>query len=603
MKALLLVVCAWPALALADAGIRTPSELYGPLFVAVQLGGVFPDSKTFVDAVPREAPDVILARYEREKSAPDFELRAFVEQHFTLPAESATTYRTDPGVDVRTHIDKLWSVLQREPDVPQPYSSLLPLPYRYVVPGGRFREIYYWDSYFTMLGLQQSGRHDLVLDMVRNFAHLIDRFGHIPNGNRSYYLSRSQPPFFAAMIELLAARGGDAVYATYLRQLEGEYAFWMDGAAALRKGQAHRRVVRLEDGTLLNRHWDDRASPREESYREDVATAKASGRPPEEVYRNLRAAAESGWDFSSRWFADGRRLETIRTVEIVPVDLNSLIYQLEQTLARAYRAAGDPRQAAAVSARAWERRVAMHRYLWDERSGSFGDLAWREGRLTGHVTAATLYPLYFGIATPEQAQRVASAVQRLLLQPDGLATTTLNTGQQWDAPNGWAPLQWIAVKGLNDYGQGGLAREIATRWIRENVATFRATGKLVEKYDVSGDAAAAGGEYPTQDGFGWTNGILRQLLALYPAASAEPERTSARHWAWTSPYPLSTLPGHHGREAREAKDSPAVLCALARRGHPRGARSRNEKGHTRQRRAPGRSRQPALDAGVSRAGS
>lgn len=600
MKALLLVICAWPALALADAGIRTPSELYGPLFVAVQLGGVFPDSKTFVDAVPREPPDAIVARYEREKGAPDFALRAFVERHFRLPAESPTTYRTDPGVDVRTHIDKLWSVLEREPDVPQSYSSLLPLPHRYVVPGGRFREIYYWDSYFTMLGLQESGRHDLVVDMVRNFAHLIDRFGHIPNGNRSYYLSRSQPPFFAAMIELLAARDGDAVYATYLRQLEGEYAFWMDGAEKLGRGQAHRRVVRLEDGTLLNRHWDDRASPREESYREDVATAKASGRPPEEVYRNLRAAAESGWDFSSRWFVDGRRLETIRTVDIVPVDLNSLLYQLEQTLARAYRAAGDPRNAATVSARAWKRRVAMHRYLWDERSGTFGDLAWREGQPTGHVTAATLYPLYFGIATPEQAQRVASTVQRLLLQPDGLATTTLNTGQQWDVPNGWAPLQWIAIRGLSDYGHAGLAQEIATRWIRENVETFRATGKLVEKYDVTGDEAAAGGEYPNQDGFGWTNGILRQLLARYPDAIAEPERTSARHWAWTSPWAVSTLAGHHGREA---KDPPAVLCALARRRHPRGARARDAQGRARQRRAPRRPRQPAFHPGVSRGGS
>jgi alpha,alpha-trehalase len=397
----------------------------------------------------------------------------------------------------------------------------VPLPFRYVVPGGRFREIYYWDSYFTMLGLEQSGRHDLAADMVRNFAHLIDRFGHVPNGNRTYYLSRSQPPFFAAMVNLVAAREGDDVYGHYLPQLAREYGFWMEGEETLRRGAAHRRVVRLRDGTVLNRYWDDRETPREESYREDVETARAANRPPQEVYRNLRAAAESGWDFSSRWLADGRTLATIRTTDIVPVDLNSLLYGLEQTLARAYRVTGDLQSAARISARAWRRREAMHRYLWDARQGVFGDYAWREGRLTGQLSAATLYPLFFGLATNEQAQGVAAIVRDRLLQPDGIATTTANTGQQWDAPNGWAPLQWIAIAGLNDYGERDLARDIAERWIRENLTFYRATGRLVEKYDVSGDAAARGGEYPLQDGFGWTNGVLRRLLALYPVRDAD----------------------------------------------------------------------------------
>ncbi|MGH8284491.1 MAG: alpha,alpha-trehalase TreA, partial [Steroidobacteraceae bacterium] len=414
----------------------------------------------------------------------------------------------------------LWSVLERPPDEVRPHSSLLPLPYRYVVPGGRFREIYYWDSYFTMLGLEESGRYDLALDMVKNFAHLIDRYGHIPNGNRSYYLSRSQPPFFAAMVNLIAAHEGEAVYARFLPQLAREYEFWMDGAAKLRAGEAHRRVVRLPDGTVLNRYWDDRASPREEAYRHDVETARAGSRAAAEVFRNLRAAAESGWDFSSRWLADGRKLSTIRTVELLPIDLNCLLYHLEQTLARAYRVANRSDEAASVSARAWERRVAIHRLLWNAELGVFGDYAWREGRLTDHVTAATLYPLFFGLADREQAQRIAAAVGHVLLQPDGLATTVVRTGQQWDAPNGWAPLQWIAVKGLRDYGHGELAEDIARRWIRENVAAYRASGKLFEKYDVTGEGEAGGGEYPLQDGFGWTNGVLRRLLADYSASVA-----------------------------------------------------------------------------------
>jgi len=517
---LLLWLLAGVAGAAGTVAPPTPSELYPGLFERVQLERVYEDGKTFVDAVPRRPPGAIMQDYASSRDDPALDLAAFVARHFDLPASAGADFQTKPGTDIEDHIDALWPVLMREPDEPVPHSSLLPLPHRYVVPGGRFREIYYWDSYFTMLGLEESGRHDLVADMVRNFAWLIDRYGHIPNGNRTYYLSRSQPPFFSSMVELLAARVGSAAYREFLPQLRREYEFWMDGSATLARGQAHRRVVRLPDGTVLNRYWDDRQTPREESYREDVQTAQDSKRPAEEVYRNLRAAAESGWDFSSRWFGDGRNLATIRTVELLPIDLNSLLYSLEQTLARAYRANARPAEAAQFTERALERRRAIHRYLWNPRWGVFEDYAWRDGRRSRHVTAATLYPLFVGVATAAQANAVSKVIERKLLEPDGLATTALSTGQQWDAPNGWAPLQWIAIEGFNRYGHRSLARRIAHRWIRDNLEYYAATGKLVEKYDVSGDAAAKGGEYPLQDGFGWTNGVLRRLLALYPEARA-----------------------------------------------------------------------------------
>jgi alpha,alpha-trehalase len=497
----------------------TPADLYPGMFERVQMERAFEDGKGFADARPVKDPEEILEEYEARRADPDFDLRAFVKARFEpeeVPAESE--FKSQPGRAVEAHIDALWPVLTHSPDEPVPGSSRLPLPFRYVVPGGRFQEIYYWDSYFTMLGLEESGRHDLTVDMVRNFAWLIDRYGHVPNGNRSYYVSRSQPPFFSLMVELVAARDGSAVYGGYLAQLRREYDFWMEGAESLVPGAAHRRVVRLADGTLLNRYWDDRDRPREESYRNDVETARQSGRQAAEVYRNLRAAAESGWDFSSRWLADGRSLSTIRTVDLIPVDLNSLLYSLEQTLARAYRVNARPAEASQFTERALERRRAIHRYLWNPRSGMFEDFDWRRRGCTGHVTAATLYPLFAGIATAAQANAVTKVVERELLEPDGLATTTVRTGQQWDAPNGWAPLQWIAIEGLNRYGHRSLAQRIAQRWVRENVAYYQRTGKLVEKYDVTGDAAASGGEYPLQDGFGWTNGVLRRLLALYPGA-------------------------------------------------------------------------------------
>jgi alpha,alpha-trehalase len=505
---------------------KTPSQLYGQLFEDVQMQRVFPDGKTFVDAVPRDTPAVVMQRYRDERGTPGFDLAAFVQRNFSVQRAKESTYRSTPGEDVCAHIDNLWHVLERKPDDAgrAAYSSLIPLPRPYVVPGGRFDEIYYWDSYFTMLGLDESGRDDLVLSMVDNFASLIDRYGHIPNGNRTYYLSRSQPPFFASMVELIAEGSRDpaTVYATFLPSLSKEYAFWMEGADTLAPGEAHRRVVRLKDGALLNRWWDDRDSPREESYREDVETARASDRPATEVYRDLRAGAETGWDFSSRWLADSKTLATIRTTALLPVDLNSLLFHVETTLSRAYALSHDAGKAADLDARAARRKAAVLRYLWDPGNDVFTDYLWREGRSSGRVTAATLYPLFFGLATDSQADSVASAVRAQLLKPGGLVTTTIESHEQWDAPNGWAPLQWIAVKGLADYGESDLARTIASRWMNTVVAAYRRTGKLMEKYNVVDPAlASGGGEYPAQDGFGWTNGVLRKMLVLERGAVAD----------------------------------------------------------------------------------
>ncbi|WP_051248384.1 alpha,alpha-trehalase TreF [Inquilinus limosus] len=517
-RPILLLLGLW-LVALPGLAQQPPSQIYGELFREVQLQRVFPDGKTFVDSEPKAEPREILRRYAEEKGKSGFDLAAFVRRYFTPPAAHDSGYRSVPGQDVCSHIDALWEVLTRPPARPDPQSSLLPLPNPYVVPGGRFGEVYYWDSYFTMLGLIQSGRSDLARDVLANFASLIDRYGHIPNGNRSYYLSRSQPPFFAAMVELVAESSDDpaATYKAFLPSLAREYAFWMDGADGLAPGSAHRRLVRLPDGTLLNRYWDDSDQPRDESYREDVETARATNRAPAEVYRDLRAAAESGWDFSSRWLADGKSLATIRTTAVVPPDLNSLMAELETVLARAYAAAQRPERAAELEARARLRAEAVRRLLWDPEAGVFTDYLWREGRRTGTVTLATVYPLVFGLASRDQARRVAQTLERRLLAPGGLLTSETASGEQWDAPNGWAPLQWLAIRGLARHGHDALAETVARRWAQRVVGVYAETGKLTEKYDVSAAArGAGGGEYPNQDGFGWTNGVLRRLLAMNP---------------------------------------------------------------------------------------
>ncbi len=495
-----------------------PAHAIGPLFSDVQLAGIFPDSKEFVDARPKSEPRVIEARYDSARRTPGFVLRAFVEQNFVLPQAAGDGYHTVTTQTMSEHITALWPVLTRAEDSADARSSLIPLPNSYVVPGGRFREVYYWDSYFTMLGLVQSGRTDLVKNMLDNFAHLILTIGHIPNGNRTYYLSRSQPPYFAAMVGLYARATDTAQALRYLDAMEKEYAFWMDGADTLAPGHAFRRVVRLSDSVVLNRYWDDSDEPRPESFRPDVELGQTL---PESLrakfYRNTRATAESGWDFSSRWMRNPKDLRTLETTDLIPVDLNSLLYNTECTIAAfafVRNGGGDDTLFRRFKQRADTRRRAILA-MYDAKSGFFFDRRWRTGALvTDRPSLAAAEPLYFGIATDDQGRRVAARLERDFLKPGGFVTTNFASGQQWDGPNGWPPLVWLTIEGVRRYGRGDLADKAASRWLRLINRTYHATGRMVEKYDVVNTTRkAGGGEYPTQDGFGWTNGVALALCA------------------------------------------------------------------------------------------
>jgi alpha,alpha-trehalase len=501
---------------------ETPLAEFKDLFIAVQMAQLFPDSKTFADAAPKSAPAEILARFHAAKPNSKDALREFVAANFLLPSQASGPRAPAEKASITRHIDQLWDQLTRTSTTAPPFSSLLPLPEPYVVPGGRFRELYYWDSYFTMLGLAESGRSDLVEHMVRDFAHLIDTYGHVPNGTRSYYLTRSQPPFFYAMVGLLNPQDPGVAYDRYLPQLRREHAFWMQGEGALKRGAAHRRVVALPDGAILNRYWDDADAPRDESYREDIELARTSGRIPQQLYRDVRAAAESGWDFGSRWFADGRTLATVQTTQIIPIDLNSLLFGLERAIASGCEHAHDAACAGEFTNRAAARQAAVNKFLWDEGSGAYHDYQWTKHAAVTQISAATLYPLFAGLASQAQATHVASAVSRDLLKSGGIVTTPQVTGQQWDAPNGWPPLQWIGISGFRHYSISPLAEVVACRWMSNVNRVYGESGKLVEKYDVvSTGKPGGGGEYPTQDGFGWTNGVMRKLMTLYPAYAGE----------------------------------------------------------------------------------
>jgi len=484
--------------------LRSPDEIFGNLFHDVQMNSVFPDGKTFADCTPKIPVDSILARYESAKETPGFQLRQFVMEHFEPPVALNSGFQSDLSRSAAGHIEVLWDVLTRRPDNTAHGGSLIPLPNPYIVPGGRFGEVYYWDSYFTMLGLQSSGRNEMIRSMVDNFAWLIDTIGFIPNGNRTYYLGRSQPPFFSLTVKLVEETSGLEAALRYLPQLEREYAFWMEG----------RRAVSMPGGEVLNRYFDDRPKPRPESYREDMETAQHSPRQSAAVWQDLRAAAESGWDFSSRWFDDPMDLSTIRTTSFTPVDLNALLFHLEQTIADYAEKSGRKEQAARFKALAADRQKALIRYCWSEKLGFFVDYDLERTVQTEKLTLAGMFPLYFGMADAGQAASVAEVLERELLKPGGLATTTIQTGQQWDAPNGWAPLQWISIQGLRKYGHQDLAQEVRRRWISLNERVYQNTGKMLEKYNVMDMTLdAGGGEYPVQDGFGWTNGVLLRLLS------------------------------------------------------------------------------------------
>lgn len=492
---------------------QQPKEIFElvELFKEVQLNAILEDGKTFVDCIPLFPLEEIQKKYELFKNQPSFDLKKFVLENFSMPQIFGSDYKSNPALSVAENIKSLWPMLTR--DSSKEVSSLINLPNRYIVPGGRFREIYYWDSYFTMLGLREDGRVDLIEDMVFNFAYLINEVGHIPNGNRQYYVSRSQPPFFALMVQLLAdTKKDDSIYSKYQNELEKEYAFWMDGSKDLKKGESAKRVACMPDGTLLNRYFDSKATPREESFAEDVHISKNCAQPAETVFTNLRAGAESGWDFSTRWFADNYSISTIETTQIIPVDLNCLMFVLEQTIAKSAALMGDAAKASEYIELSANRRMAILEYFWNNQIHYFCDYHFVKQQTMDKKTAAGLFPLFVSISNQHQANAVAHAVEENLLKPGGLVTTTIYSGQQWDAPNGWAPLQWIAYAGLKKYEIHQLANEIGVRWTKLNEKVFAETGKLMEKYNVEDlSKLAGGGEYEGQDGFGWTNGVYLAL--------------------------------------------------------------------------------------------
>lgn len=488
-------------------------QVSGPLFEAVQKNQIFSDPKTFVDSYPKLNPKEVLALYEKEKCLSNFDLKQFVLKHFIFPEEE-NSHPPHTGC-ITDYIYSMWDILQKEMTSPSPYGTLIPLPKPHIVPGGRFRECFYWDSYFTALGLASSGQIESIKDMVTNFAFLIDRFGFIPNGNRVYFASRSQPPYFSYVLRLMLEQDEEEWALTFMPQLEAEYAYWMKGAENLTEnGAAHQSVVRIDEETILNRYYDEKNVPRPEAFLREIKLSEEN--PSPEFFRNLRAACASGWDFSSRWLEDPAKFQTIWALDLVPVDLNCLMYHLEWTLSDFAKRLNNKEKENHYSFLAEKRKEAILRLFWSEEKEFFFDYHFLKKKQTNVWSLAGVSPLFNSLASKKQAEMVTRHLKEKFLLAGGFTTTLYEGIHQWDSPNGWAPLEWITIQGLLNYGENALAKEAAKRFVKLADNIYKQTGKVIEKYNVRDcSSLVARGEYNLQEGFGWTNGVILALIELF----------------------------------------------------------------------------------------
>jgi alpha,alpha-trehalase len=373
------------------------------------------------------------------------------------------------------YISGYWSTLIRH--TPQDQGTLIGLPQPYLVPSQDpiFREMFYWDSYFIALGLVDTEHEAHIFGMINNIAHLLNRFGVMPNGSRYYFLSRSQPPFLTQLMQLalrVKQRRGDTDMAGWLEPLlnvavQEHETVWL--------GTQHPHHRQVYNG--LSRYFDI-------NYLHDLA------------------CCESGWDHSPRC--------SERWLDHVQVDLNSIMHVRETDIASFYRLLGQHQAAAHWQHRAEARVATMQDVFWDETQGYYFDFDYQTQSRNPYPSLAGFYPLWAGIATPEQAARVVEHWLPKFECAGGLQTALESkAGFQWAAPNGWSPLQWLVVSGLERYGYHAHAKRIMRAWCNNNMAVFAKTGAFWEKYNVVEiGEESEGGLYGALKGFGWSNAVF-----------------------------------------------------------------------------------------------
>jgi alpha,alpha-trehalase len=515
--------------------VASPAQLYGDLFREVQMARIFPDSKQFANAEPRQLPQEIFNKYIqlrdlvnknlprrlKNKELPKDVLQRFVTEHFDFPRlMNDSALIGDTSVNLELYAKNLLKSLTCSTISVKPGSSLIALPYPYIACGNYFNEMHYWDSYFIMLGLKASGQHEMLENMVNNFAYLIDQFGHIPATNRTYSIGNSQPPFFSLMIDLLADVKGNSVYTKFLPQLEKEYLFWMEGADSIKRNSSYKRVVKFNDGTVLNRYGNGTEAPREEFYGEDVLFAEKIERSKKDYWVNMRAATESGWFLSSRWLKDIQKAESVEAATLLPVDLNSLLLHLECTLRDIYRGKGETNKVLFYAERILNREVKLDFLFWNKEIGFYCDYDIQKKQVSDKVTLAGMFPLLFKERyreiERERIELIVEVLQRQLLFEGGACNTVQRAAQPfWDSPYGSAPLQWALITSLENYGYHSLAKETALNWVNLTLEVYSQTGRLQKHYDVMNPLLQYNKETMPLDDIATNNGLFLYLINIY----------------------------------------------------------------------------------------
>ncbi len=402
------------------------------------------------------------------------------------PINQTIRFNADEIAGAFAHIELTWPALTKSQEFDD--GTLIGLPFPYIVPSAEpqngfvFEEMYYWDSYFTAQGLLQSGRHELAEGMLENLLFLYKRFHIIPNASRFYFTSRSQPPLLTSYImDIYEHCQKDTNWLRERMEIaEREY-----NNVWLRDIQPSRRNIYKG----LSRYYDI-------NVLDDLAEC------------------ESGWDMTTRFYGN--------CLSYVPIDLNSLLHKYELDFAKTYDILGDSDTAEIWRGKGALRAQTMNAEMWDDRKGFYFDLDYVAGAHSDIWSLASLYPLWAGVATQEQAERVVANLDNFMYE-GGLSTTTSNENEiarmiahQWAYPNGWAPLQWIVTEALSNYGYHEKAEQIARRWINTNLQYFKEYGVFREAYNVTDiHADPAHGVYPPQVGFGWTNAVFTDLAKKY----------------------------------------------------------------------------------------
>ncbi|KAL3272824.1 hypothetical protein HHI36_014283 [Cryptolaemus montrouzieri] len=517
----------------------------GPLLDTVQRAGVFNDSKTFVDLRMLYDEKTILSNFyqlmKNTSNNPDRkEVQNFVENNFAdgneLKNWTLPDYKENPSFlekinnqtlrNFAANIVKIWPTLARKikPEVLQNLDrySIIPVPNGFVVPGGRFKEIYYWDSYWIIKGLLISEMPQTAQLMLENFLYLVDKLGFIPNGARVYYLNRSHPPLLTPMVRLFIDATNDLNWLQRnIKTLDKELQFFINNRTT---------NIEINGANFILAHYDSESgSPRPESYLEDVKTCAPLRNQSEigECYADLKSGAESGWDFSFRWVFDrnggnNANRTYIQTRRVIPVDLNSMLARAFNDLSYFYNLLGYTERAKYWNSKYQQWKIAIHTILYSREKGVWFDYDIKLGRHRQLFYPSNIAPLWAELYKPQTAVILGRYAYQYLLEEGilnyygGTPTSLNNTGEQWDYPSAWAPLQSFVIQGLQKSGYGkaqNLARTLADRWINSNLLGFENTGEMYEKYDAEHPGSSGGGgEYTVQTGFGWTNGVALETI-------------------------------------------------------------------------------------------